>query len=121
MVQVRVTVDDDDIDDELSRLIAPPLMALEGVLTAQFAATQAQVHVDTGSLRGSGEIDSAYARGVWEGQITYGGPSPGFPNDPVDYAYYEFRRGGAHDFREPAEALDARYGQAMRRHLRGRP
>lgn len=116
---LRIHVDDGDQEAEFARLLdmGAATTALERTLTVQFAATQQRVHVDTGSLRGSGEIDSDYVAGRWSGQITYGGPSPGFVNDPVDYAVYEAARGGAHDFRRPLRP--AAIGADVRGHLRG--
>lgn len=120
---VRVTVDDDRFDAALRGLLdmGATLGRLEQVLVQQFAATDAQVHVDTGSLRASGEVDSDYAAGRWQGQVSYGGPSPGFENDPVDYAGYERARGGLHDFMAPAFAIGRRYRAAVRAHFEGRP
>lgn len=121
-MSVRVHVDDDQQDREFRRLLdmGPVTTELERILALQFAAGQAAVHVDTGSLRGSQEIDSDYAAGRWSGQISFGGASPGFANDPVDYAVYEAARGGTHDFTMPIYRQTGRYRQAMRRHLRGR-
>ncbi len=121
-MSVRLHVDDSTQDAEFSRLLnmGPPIDDLERLLAVQFAAAQAAVHVDTGSLRGSQEIDSDYLAGRWHGQISFGGPSPGFVNNPVDYAVYEAARGGAHDFTFPITRRSDLYGAAVRRHLRGR-
>jgi hypothetical protein len=87
-----IEVDISEVTRELDRLIAEPgtptVLGLEGVLASTFAATQLTVPVDTGSLRGSGAISSAVAPAFWEGELTYGGDSPGFPNDPVTYAAF---------------------------------
>lgn len=119
---VRMHVDDSEQDAEFSRLldIAPAITEHERVLALQFAAGQAAVHVDTGSLRGSEEIDSDYATGRWVGTVSFGGPSPGFENDPVDYAVYEAARGGPHDFTLSYTRLTDMHRAAVRRHLRGR-
>ena len=76
---------------------------LESVLAEFFADTQARTHVISGSLKASGQPQSDYDGDLWTGEVTYGGvmwrtPTPGPPNDPVDYAIYEMARGGDHDF-----------------------
>lgn len=119
---VRFTADDSQLQAEFDRLtdMGPAITRLEQVLSLQYQAGQVAVHVDTGSLRASEEIDSDYAGGRWAGQVSFGGPSPGFPNDPVVYAVYEAARGGAHDFTIPITRLSPRYRAAVRAHLRGR-
>ncbi len=121
-MSVRFGTDDTAQTREFDRLLnmGAATAALERVLALQFAAGQAAVHVDTGSLRGSQEIDSDYAGGRWAGVISFGGASPGFVNDPVDYAIYEAARGGHHDFTLPITRLSPQYHDAMRAHLRGR-
>lgn len=120
---IHYRIDISDVDQELERLENAPgftaIAALEGVLAASFAATQAHTHVITGSLRNSGSLSSEMSEHSWEGTITYGGPSPGFPNDPVDYAIYEYARGGAHRFLDPASAMSDRYGSVVEDSLRG--
>ena len=119
---VRLSVHDRRQTDELDRLLEMGFAttALERVLARQFAAGQAATHVVTGSLRGSQDIDSSYAAGVWTGTIAWGGPAPGFENNPVDYAVYEAARGGRHDFREPLQRMSDGYRLAVRAHLKGR-
>lgn len=70
---------------------------LDKVLAEAFAETLSMVHVITGSLKGSGRVRMSSEEGQWSGSISYGGASPGFPHDPVNYAEYEFGRGGDHD------------------------
>lgn len=121
-MSVHIRVDDRDQQAEFDRLLdmGRATTELETILALQYAAAQAAVHVDTGSLRASEEIDSDYLAGRWVGQVSFGGPSPGFVNDPVVYAVYEAARGGPHDFTIPITRQSHRYGQAVRRHLRGR-
>jgi len=85
---------------------------LEAVIDAAFAATQTFVHIDTGSLKSSGKVESDYdgVTALWTGTIVYGGESGGI-NDPVRYAIYEQRRRGVktgvgttHDFMTPIPA-----------------
>lgn len=119
---VRITVDDRAQQAAFDRLtnMGAAATRLETILARQFQAGQRAVHVQTGSLRGSEEIDSDYRAGRWHGQITFGGASPGFVNDPVVYAVYEAARGGPHDFRQPIVALGGEYRRAVTDHLRGR-
>lgn len=77
------------------------------------------VHVITGSLRASGRTSSDVTGGVWYGEITYGGPSSGYPNDPVDYADYERARGGEHDFLRNRHMAQSRFQEAIVHALRG--
>lgn len=112
----------DDWEREQDRLmdLGRVVVECERTLALQFSAGQAAVHVITGSLRGSEEIDSDFAGGQWTGVISFGGPSPGFQNDPVRYAAYEAARGGPHDYTIPIYRQSGRYRAAMRDHLRGR-
>jgi hypothetical protein len=121
-MSVRFDVDDRAQRAEFDRLLdmGKVTTELERILAIQFAASNAAVHVETGSLRGSEDIDSDYTGGRWIGQISFGGASPGFPHDPVVYAVYEAARGGAHDFTIPITTRDQMYARAMRAHLQGR-
>ncbi len=123
MTKYKIEVDISDLDAELERLENAPgfktILALESLLATQFAATQQQVHVDTHSLKTSGKIDSDLGRGIWKGEIEYGGISPGSFHDPVTYAIYEYERGGFHDFIRPAVDSDHLYGIIMDTFMRG--
>ena len=95
--------------DTFQKMQRPPLkaiFALEMALAKGFAMTQANVHVITSSLRWSGKTDSNYDGDSWEGNIEYGGASTGVHN-PVEYAKYEQQRGGAHDFMNGLDAVEA--------------
>jgi hypothetical protein len=128
-VYIQIHSNWEGIDDELDRLERMPTEDMEArlnaVLTSAFFATQADVHVETGSLRGSGnayfedEHSGGVEQGQWVGVIQYGGPSPGFINDPVRYAAYEQARGGAHDFMVPFFAFEDAFKEAMRSGLQG--
>lgn len=148
-VTFTVDVDVRDSERELDRLdhLDPQfLLALDAVLTQQFEATQAAAHVISGSLRASGTHNSRIRRGVWEGEITYGGklksapvPEPGvtgrdaLPRNPVRYAQIEQARSGgrqarhgsrsghadSHDFMLPADGFEPEYEQAIMAYLRG--
>lgn len=119
-MSVRIRVDDTAQQRSFDRLtdMGAATHALEQVLARQYQAGQQAVHVITGSLRGSEDIDSDYAAGRWAGRISFGGESPGNVNDPVVYAVYEAARGGLHDFRTPIEALSGEYRTAVVEHLR---
>lgn len=91
---------------------------LEVVLSHAFEDTQEVVHVLSGSLRGSGKVKSSFNGHTWEGEIEYGGGSPGFPNDPVVYAEYERARGGSHDFMAGFDEYQGEFLEAMTRWLR---
>lgn len=99
---IHISSDLNAFEDELDRIDNLPsyraVARLEATLGEIFAETQAMVHVQTGSLRGSGKSSSDVSEGKWEGEISYGGISAGFPKSPVEYAEYEQRRGGSHDF-----------------------
>jgi hypothetical protein len=105
-----------NIDREVNRLANGPafkdMMRFERVLIRQFAATQAKVHVITGSLKSSGRVASSHGSDKWEGEITYGGRSAGIHN-PVDYAEFERERDQSHDFLAPAEKMEHLYIHAM--------
>lgn len=113
------------IEKELARLENAPQAAakyLDVVLHGGFAATQAAVHVETGSLKSSGRATTDFDGNTWRGEITYGGISLGV-NNPVTYAIYEKARGahwagpssakGDHDFMAPLEKLDSLYLKAI--------
>ena len=111
-----------EIDTEIDRILGMPgpkaKALLDTVLDTGFAKTQAAVHVQTGSLKSSGDKKSDIDKfdKKWEGEIQYGGPSLG-PNNPVDYAIYEKRREpdehGDHDFMRPVSAYNIAYIDAL--------
>jgi len=112
----QIIVKDHEVIAELERLQKPGLkavMRLEQVLAEVFTMSQTQVHVITGSLRGSGKTASDFDGEQWSGMASYGGPSPGFPNNPVEYAFYEWRRGGAHDFFGQAQLVGSKFSDAI--------
>lgn len=105
-----------DLDDELDRLASQPTrktaLLLDAVLEQGFKKTQAAVHIDTESLKGSGKKTSEVRGDKWEGQIEYGGSTPG-PKNPVNYAIYEKARGGEHDFMLPLKGLGPQIAAAV--------
>lgn len=85
----------------------------EAVANAVFAETQAAVHVITGRLKRSGNLDTDTTGKKWRATISYG--------DELDvhYAGYELARGDTHDFLAPARESKAAFVQAMKDYLRG--
>lgn len=81
------------------------------VLLRNYLQTQAIVHIETGSLRASGEVDIDHSTNErWEGHLAYGGVSTGIKN-PVRYAASELfgrsaRYGGDHNYLRPTEHID---------------
>lgn len=122
-MSLHIDVDISDPDRALSRIEHGPsratVLRLDATLSAQFLQTQAFVHVQTGSLKGSGDIDSDTDPGSWEGTISYGGPAPGMVHPNVDYAEHEQSRGGEHDFMTPVYGRDDGYVDAILTHMRG--
>lgn len=147
--EVRFDVEIGDSEHELERLDSFDLrflLAMDAVLTQQFGATQAMVHVISGSLRASGSHESRIHGGVWEGEISYGGPlkrapepaeashgSDARPRNPVRYAQLEQNRSAgrqarhgarsghatSHDFTLAAEGFEPAYEAAILAYLRG--
>lgn len=118
---VRTHVDDHEAQQELARLGSLNRVAyhLESLLSRQFQASEAAVHVLTGSLKGSADLQSGFDEDTWTGRLSWGGAAPGEVNDPVVYAVYEKARGGLHDFREPAVKLGSGYHDIVAEHLNG--
>lgn len=121
--RVDIKVDISDPDRELRRLQdgpdVPDILRLEAVLVTLFQETQRVVHVRTGSLKGSGDVDSQYRGRIWRGEISYGGIAVGFIHNPVQYAEFEQDRGGAHDFMAPVYQADDGYAEAILGFFRG--
>lgn len=132
---IRLVSDWSAVDREIARIESMPdfktRLALDIVLQQGFVQTQKDVHVETGSLKGSGKVESEASKikARWEGKIRYGGPSTGV-NNPVDYAIYEKRRGiggaggpsdakGDHDFFGSLPSLHPQYVTAILMGLKG--
>ena len=111
-MSVEYRLDTSDVDFHFTKqggLDAETVFALESALTTVFQATQSVVHVISGRLRESGRMESNVHGNTWTGKIEYGGGLSG-----VDYAWYEQRRGGSHDFLAIAEGMDGVIGAAFR-------
>lgn len=125
---VKLSVDGlDEAQRELDRIKRIPLNAigdLEKLASSAFGATQAAVHIITGSLKLSGKLSTNFDGKSWDMQITYGGAAPGAVFDPVRYAIYERARGGAHDFMAPIlpyeEQIDDIYNKHFDKATKGR-
>lgn len=91
------------------------LTKLEEALHGAYADAQVRVHIITGSLKASGKTHTEYnkERALWTGEIQFGGDSKGAVNDPVLYAFYEWRRQGPHDFMGGFPAHEHNFEQAI--------
>jgi hypothetical protein len=89
--------------------------ALDAILGEAFVEAEAAVHILTGSLKNSGDVSSEFTGDKWHGEIAFGGASHGAPKDPVVYAFYEWRRGGSHDWFAGIEndEFDKKYGDSV--------
>jgi hypothetical protein len=97
--RVKIEIDAKEVLGELGRLAGPPPVAqLEALFLSSYSAVKAAVHIETGSLKGSGLPQTTFDGSRWESVMKFGGASPGFPHNPVKYAIYELARHGAHDF-----------------------
>lgn len=116
---IHISSDFSEIDREIKRLSKIPnsidRQRLNGVLKRAEAAVEGAIHVETGSLKSSVASSSSYDRAfrTWEGNIVVGGASGGV-NNPVDYAIYEQRRDGGHDFMLVLNAFHADWVAAIR-------
>lgn len=121
---ININSNIDNIIAELRRLANPMGNEsslpdkLEAVLITQFQITQRAVHIQTGSLRSSGDVDSRQTRNSWRGSISYGGSSSGIHN-PVRYAGHELERGGTHNYMSEAVDFGRFYGPAIISWMRG--
>lgn len=111
----RIYSDWSEIDAELDRISTIAIVVahseLDKVLDLGTELVRAAVDVETGSLKGSTKGSSS-SRGVnWHGKIVVGG-GVGLAG-PIDYAWYEYRRGGEHEFFYPLPLLHERYVQAI--------
>ena len=103
--------------------------ALSAVLEMAYLDSQVIVHsptnpgspfyIPTGSLQASGFMDSEFTGEEWKGVVGYGGPAPGKKNDPVEYAQYERKRGGEHDFMRNMPHFDEMFLEAVASHYGG--
>lgn len=117
----RLYSDWSEIDREIERVSSLAIMeahaGLDVVLEEGAELVRGEIHVETGTLKGSVRSSSS-VRGAanWHGEIVVGGASPG-PEAPVDYAWYEYRRGGEHSFFYPLPLLHEKYIDAILRGL----
>lgn len=97
--RTRIRVDAGEVQRELKRLKrARPDAHLSAVIKTVAKDAHSRVHKETLSLQTSEDVTSESTRNTWEGQVSFGGPAPGRPNDPVNYARAEWNRGGTHNF-----------------------
>lgn len=113
MSSIKVLVDAQEVLAELDRLAAgPDPRKFESIMTSTYMAVDAQVHVLTGKLKGSGHMESTWSGDTWEGTI-------GFLRYP---GIFELARGnqptlnhpeGGHHFYEPAYDTPKLYEAAI--------
>jgi hypothetical protein len=74
--------------------------AFAAALTAKFVQTQSDVHVITGHLKASGQVEVSTRGQIWTGEITYGviGDANWAKDPQASYAEFERNRDGSHDF-----------------------
>ena len=116
MSSIKISVDQSEWRNEIDRLSHVPsrsdLIDLEARLSMIYGIIEGIVHVETGSLKSTGQVKSSLDRATrtWQGGFYYGGPAPGQVNDPVYYAACELARGGEHFFFDAAYAhMDKEY------------
>lgn len=122
-MSIRIHVDVDAWLDALDAHEGPgeeTLQALSAVLALGFEQSQMKVHVITGSLKGSGRVSNRRVEDGWEGEISYGGPAPGYPHPYVRYAREEFGRGEDHDALSNLHLLSSDFLDAMFATVRAR-
>jgi len=123
-VAVYYTIDIDEVYNDVDRIGNPGsslTAALDAALNLVFTASQADVDVLTGALKASGRINTATDQNDWKGSVSYGDLSQNAPggdgvrdvNVGVNYAFYEWRRGGTHDFFRSAPLFEDSYGTAI--------
>lgn len=115
-VSVRIYINVDRWIDALDAHEGPGVETLEELsrtLASGFAETQMLVHVITGSLKGSGRVSNKRTENGWEGEITYGGPAPGFAHPYVRYAKEEFGRGEEHNAMRNLDLMHSDYLEAL--------
>ncbi len=84
----------------------------DALLSETYLQTEAIVHGQTGSLKGSGKHDSHTIDDQWYGEITFGGTSRG-PIPFVTYAAEEADRGGQHDFTRAWGGLESAFAKLV--------
>jgi hypothetical protein len=122
-MSIRIHVDVDGWLDALDAHEGPgeeTLEALSAVLALGFEQTQAKVHVITGSLRGSGRVSDRRVNDGWEGEITYGGPAPGYAHPFGRSAREECGRSEQHDALSNLHLLSSDFLDAMFATVRAR-
>lgn len=115
---IKISGDYSDFDRHLNKVGNAPTTtgkaALETVLIMALAEMKRATHVQTGSLVSSEKAESDSGRNKWVGTLSAGGPSTGV-NNPVDYAIYEKRRHGEHDFLSTQDLLAPAWIAAMKK------
>lgn len=112
----RLYSDWSEIDAEIERVSTTAIidahLNLNDVLDKGAGLVRRAIHVETGSLSRSVNTGSSMAGlANWHGHITVGGGVGAA--GPIDYAWYEYRRGGEHGFFYPLPLLHEDYIDAI--------
>ena len=82
---------------EFDILFEAHIPEVQARISSPMAPHTPETYIPTGSLLSSFTTRREVLSGFeWQGEFSVGGPSSG-PNNPVDYAIYEWARGGEHD------------------------
>lgn len=99
---VKIIGDYTEMDRTLSKLASMPddemAAALDTLFGMGYTLSQGIVHVISGDLKASGTDHTEHEGVTWKGELEYGPGTELTSPDHVDYAWYEQRRGGTHDF-----------------------
>jgi hypothetical protein len=79
---------------DLAKAAKPDTEHLDDSARDAFDDTQNRVHTISGALKASGSLEINAGSTSWEATVEYGGPE----GSECDYAIFEQRRGGSHDF-----------------------
>lgn len=138
-MSITITVDDRSVMHELRRLEDGPdfsvFQEFASTVHLQYVEARLDVHKRTGSLYLSAKWDASQHEDQFEGEVSFGGDSPGGINSPVDYAQIERERGtlrtsygrplrtgpgdSNHDFMRGLPALESGYVEAILNFFRG--
>jgi len=105
-----IEVDDRAMMRELRRLEDGPdfehFQIFQATVHAQYIEARLDVHVITGSLYGSAkwQAHDDHLGNTFEGEVTFGGDSPGGVHNPVDYAQIEQARMPGGRYGKPARS-----------------
>ncbi len=98
----KIIVGFDAMMRELRRLEDGPVFTdyqkFSSTTLEQYERAMNDVHIITHSLKSSGKWKAEHNHDKFEGEVSFGGASPGSVYDPVRYAKEEQGKGEEHDF-----------------------